>query len=58
LLEHASYVNFFAPVDVAFKPARAHRTPQHDIRLSAQGAYRFRLVCLPIGRVASKQNRR
>src|ERR1700730_17862370 len=58
LLEHASYVNFFTPVDVAFRPARAHRRPQHRGRLSAQGAYRIGLVCLPTVRVASQPKKR
>src|ERR1700719_3118241 len=57
LLEHASYVNFFAPVDVAFRRARAHRRPQHRGQLSAQGCVSHwpRVPADSPGRVATEQ---
>src|SRR5258708_8938059 len=58
LLEHASYVNFFAPVDVALSLHALIGDRSTAVGCRHRGAYRIQLLCLRTGRVASQPNRR
>src|ERR1700730_654397 len=57
LLEHASYVNFFALVNVALGLHALIGDRSTAVGCRHRGAYRIRLVCLRTGRVASQPNR-